>query len=121
MHMYEKKGIERMNFFENLNLQKKKQILTCLMLSTSLVYANNNSINDSNYKSNTGKISNSNEKTDRTVDKKKDVSSSRYHDIMATKGDCSASCCSNKSATTEVENSNNQKSKKKFGWFFRSK
>ena len=111
-----------MNFFKNLNLQSKKQILACLMLSTSLVYANNNSINDSNDKSNTAKISNSNEKPDKAVDKKKNVSSSsRYHDIMATKGDCSASCCSNKSTTTKVENSNNQKSKKKFGWFFRSK
>ena len=110
-----------MNFYENLNLQNKKQILACLMLSTSLVFANNNSINDSNDKSNTAKISNSNEKPDKTVDKKKDVSSNRYHDIMATKGDCSASCCSNKSKTTKVENSNNQKSKKKFGWFFRSK
>ena len=103
-----------MNFFENLNLQKKKQIIACLMLSTSLVYANDNSINDSSNKSNTAKISNSNEKTDRNVDKKKDVSSSRYHNIMATKDDCSASCCSNKSITTKVENSNNQKSKKKF-------
>ena len=81
-----------MNFYENLNLQNKKQILACLMLSTSLVFANNNSINDSNDKSNTAKISNSNEKPDKAVDKKKDVSSSRYHDIMATKGDCSASC-----------------------------
>ena len=110
-----------MNFFENLNLQNKRQILACLMLSTSLVYANSNSINDSNDKSNTARISNSNEKPNRTVDKKKDLSSSRYHDIMATKGDCSASCCSNKSKTTNVENSNNQKSKKKFGWFFPSK
>lgn len=110
-----------MNFYENLNLQNKKQILACLMLSTSLVFANNNSINDSKDKSNTAKISNSNEKPDKAVDKKKDVSSSRYHDIMATKGDCSASCCSNKSTTTKVENSNNQKSKKKFSWFFRSK
>ena len=110
-----------MNFFESLNLQNKRQILACLMLSTSLVYADNNSINDSNDKSNTARISNSNEKPDRTVDKKKDVSSSRYHDIMATKGDCSASCCSNKSRTTKVENSKNQKSKKKFSWFFRSK
>ena len=59
--------------------------------------------------------------TFRLVDKKKDAISSRYHDIIATKGDCSASCCSNKSTTTKVENSNNQKSKKKFGWFFRSK
>ena len=119
--MYEKKGIKRMNFFENLNLQKKKQILACLILSTSLVFANNNSINDSNDKSNTAKISNSNEKPDKAVDKKKNVSNSRYHDIMATKGDCSASCCSNKSTTTKVENSSNQKSKKRFGWFFRSK
>ena len=110
-----------MNFFENLNLQSKKQILACLMLSTSLVFANNNSINDSNDKSNTAMISNSNEKPDKAVNKKKDVSNSRYHDIMATKGDCSASCCSNKSITTKVENSNNQKGKKKFGWFFRSK
>ena len=110
-----------MNFFENLNLQKKKQIIACLMLSTSLVYANDNSINDSNNKSNTAKISNSNEKPDKAVDKEKNVSNSRYHNIMATKGDCSASCCSNKSTATKVENSNNQKSKKKFGWFFRSK
>ena len=110
-----------MNFFKSLDLQNKRQILACLMLSTSLVYADNNSINDSNDKSNTARISNSNEKPDRTVDKKKDVSSSRYHDIMATKGDCSASCCSNKSSTTKVENSKNQKSKKKFSWFFRSK
>lgn len=110
-----------MNFYENLNLQNKKQILACLMLSTSLVFANNNSINDSNDKSNTAKISNSNGKPYKAVDKKKDVSSSRYHGIMATKGDCSASCCSNKSTTTKVENSNNQKGKKRFGWFFRSK
>ena len=110
-----------MNFYENLNLQNKKQIIACLMLSTSLVFANSNSINDSNDKSNTAKISNSNEKPDKTVNKKKNVSNSRYHDIMATKGDCSASCCSNKSATTKVENSNNQKSKKRFGWFFRYK
>ena len=119
--MYEKKGIERMNFFENLNLQKKKQILACLILSTGLVFANNNSINDSNDKSNTVKVINSDEKTDKAIDKKKDVSNSRYHDIMATKGDCSASCCSNKSTTTKVENLNNQKSKKKFSWFFQSK
>ena len=110
-----------MNFFENLNPQNQKQILVCLMLSTSLVFAYNNSINDSKDKSNTAKISNSNEKPDKAIDKKTNVSNSRYHDIMATKGDCSASCCSNKSTTTKVESSNNQKSKKKFGWFFRSK
>ena len=110
-----------MNFYKNLNLHNKKQILACLMLSTSLVFANNNSINDSNDKSHTAKISNSNEKPDKAVYKKKDVSNIRYHDIMATKGDCSASCCSNKSTTTKIENSNNQKSKKRFGWFFRSK
>ena len=121
MDMYEWKGIKKLNFFENLNPQNKKQILACLMLSTSLVFAHNNSINDSNDKSNTAKISNSNEKPYRAADKKKDFSSTRYHDIMATKGDCSASCCSNKSATTKVENSNNQKGKKRFGWFFRSK
>ena len=110
-----------MNFYENLNFQNKKQILACLMLSTSLVFANNSSNNDLNSKSSTIKISNSNEKPDKAVDKKNNVSSDKYHDIMATKGDCSASCCSNKSTTTKVANSNNQKSKKKFGWFFRSK
>ena len=66
-----------MNFYENLNLQNKKQILACLMLSTSLVFANNNSINDSNDKSNTAKISNSNEKPDKAVDKKKDDSNKK--------------------------------------------
>ena len=116
-----KKEIGKMNFFKNLNLKSKKQILACLILSTSLVFANNNSINDSKDKSNTANISNSNEKLDKAVDKKNNVSSGKYHDIMATKGDCSASCCSNKSTTTKVANSNNQKSKKKFGWFFRSK
>ena len=111
-----------MNFFENLNLKNKRQILAYLMLSTSLVFANNSLINDLNSKSNTIKISNSNEKPDdKAIDKKKDVLINRYHDVMASKGDCSSSCCSNKSATTEVANSNNQKRKKKFGWFFRSK
>ena len=116
-----KKGTEKMNFFKSLNPQNNRQILAYLMLSLTLVFANNNSITDSNVKSNTAKISNSNEKPDKAIDKKKDVLSSRYHDIMATKGDCSASCCSNKSTTTKVANSNNQKSKKEFGWFFRSK
>ena len=52
-------------------------------------------------------------------------SNNNYHDIISTTNDCIASCCSGNNTVEKVwdskEKSNNQKIKKKFKWFSRSK
>ena len=48
-----------------------------------------------------------------------------YHEIMSTKGGCSASCCAGSDLSDKANDSNKKsntkKSKKKSRWFFRSK
>ena len=58
-------------------------------------------------------------------DNLKSRSNDNLHEIMSTTGDCTASCCSGNYTTQKVNGSknniNNQKAKKKFRWFSRSK
>ena len=58
-------------------------------------------------------------------DGSKKSSGTNCHDILSTTGDCTASFCAGFNSAQKVGNSkkksNNHKSKKKFGWFSRSK
>ena len=64
-------------------------------------------------------------KQEKLEDSNKKSSGTNYHDIMSTTGDCTASCCASINSAQKVgdskKKSNNQKSKKKFRWFSRSK
>ena len=102
-------------------------IFIALTLFLNFNFANTSQKSASDSKANTTEINNLNEKID--LEKKKNViknnSDNNFHEIMSTKGGCAASCCANKNTVQNIDNSknklNSQKSKKKFGWFSRSK
>ena len=113
------KEILDMNIMNRLNYILKIRLFICLTLSISFGLANTEAGSTSNTKFS--------EKTkqENRKDTSKSKSNNNYHDIMSTTGDCTASCCAGNKKIDKVrdskEESNNQKSKKKFRWFSRSK
>ena len=116
-----------MKITNKLNSIVKIQLSVFLFLSVNLSFANNKIESTSNSKNSATDVNDSNEKTkqeEREYSSKKS-SDTNYHDIMSTTGDCTASCCAGINSAQKVgdskKNLKNQKSKKKFRWFSRSK
>tara|TARA_B100000214_G_C23969994_1_gene629609 strand:- start:149 stop:499 length:351 start_codon:yes stop_codon:yes gene_type:complete len=105
----------------------KTQFFVCLVLCISFIFANTNPSATSNSKPSATDINNFNEKT-KLEKKEKGIENSsndNFHEIMSTKGGCTASCCAGTNTVQKVDSSkkksNSQKGKKKFGWFSWSK
>ena len=105
----------------------KTQILVCLILGLTNIFANKSSSTTSNPKSSVIEEKIGNEKTNvKSVDQQnKRTSDINFHEIMSTKGGCSASCCAGNDLSDKANASNKKsitkKSKKKSRWFFKSK
>ena len=103
------------------------QLFIFLFLSIDLSFANNKIESTSNSKHSATDVNDFNEKTkqEKVKDSNKKSSGTNSHDIMATTGDCTASCCAGINSAQKVgdskKKSNNQNGKKKFRWFSRSK
>ena len=109
------------------NSMIKTQILVCLILGLTNIFANKSSSTTSNPKPYVIEAKVGNEKTNMKSDDQQNKGNLdiNYHEIMSTKGGCSASCCTGSDVTGKVDasnkKSNTKKSKKKSRWFFRSK
>ena len=116
-----------MKITNKLNSIIKIQLFVFLFLSVNLSFANNNIEPTSNSKHSATSVNDFNEKTkqEKKEDRSEKNSSTNYHDIMSTTSDCTASCCAGINSSLKVgdskKKSNNQKGKKKFRWFSRSK
>tara|TARA_B100000900_G_C19949630_1_gene461163 strand:- start:66 stop:416 length:351 start_codon:yes stop_codon:yes gene_type:complete len=116
-----------MKITNKLNLIVKIQLFICFALSMSFSFANTDYGSTSNTKLSPTDLNNFSEKTkqEKRKDNGKSKSNNNYHDIISTTSDCTASCCAGNNTVEKVGNSkgksNNQKSKKKFRWFSRSK
>ena len=105
----------------------KTQILVCLVLGLTNIFANKSSSNISDPKPSVIEAKVGNEKTNiKNGDQQNKRSpDNNYHEIMSTKGSCSASCCAGSDLSDKGnasnKKSNTKKSKKKSRWFFRSK
>ena len=105
----------------------KTQIMVCLILGLTNIFANKNSSTTSNPKPSVIEAKVGNEKANMSSgdQQKKRTPDINYHEIMSTKGGCSASCCAGSDASDKAnasnKKSNTKKSKKKSRWFFRSK
>ena len=109
------------------NSMIKTQILVCLILGLTNIFANKSSSTTSNPKSSVIEAKIGNEKTNvKSVDKQnKRTSDINFHEIMSANGSCSASCCAGSDLPEKANPSNKKlntkKSKKKSRWFFKSK
>ena len=116
-----------MKITNKLNSIVKIQLSVFLFLSVNLSFANNKIESTSNSKNSATDTNDFNEKTkqEKREDSSKKSSDTYYQDIMSTTGDCTASCCAGINSAQKVgdskKNLKNQKSKKKFRWFSRSK
>ena len=116
-----------MKISNKLNSIINIQLFVFLFLSVNLSFANNKIEPTSNTKHSATGVNDFNEKTkqEKREDSNKKSSGTNYHDIMSTAGDCTASCCAGINSAQKVgdskKKSNNQKGKKKFKWFSRSK
>ena len=116
-----------MKITNKLNSIIKIQLFVFLFLSIDLSFANNKIKPTSNSKLSATDVNDFNEKSkqEKREDSSKKSSNINYHDIMSTTGDCTASCCAGINSAQKVgdskKKSNNQKGKKKFRWFSRSK
>ena len=116
-----------MKISNKLNSIIKIQLFVFLFLSVNLSFANNKIEPTSNTKHSATDVNDFNEKKkqEKGEGSSKKSSGTNYHDIMSTTGDCTASCCAGNNTVQKArdskEISNNQKSKKKFRWFFQSK
>ena len=110
-----------------INSTIKNQIFIFLVLSLSNLFASVNPSNSAELKPTSNEIKNVEEKKDMKKGEQQIANNSKdnYHKIMSTKGGCSASCCAGNGTIANVNSSkkksDNQKAKKKFGWFSRSK
>ena len=116
-----------MKITNKLNSIIKIQLFVFLFLSVDLSFSNNKIEPTANSKLSATDVNDFNEKSkqEKREDSSKKSSGTNYHDIMSTTGDCTASCCAGINASQKVgdskKKSNNQKGKKKFKWFSRSK
>jgi len=116
-----------MKITNKLNSTIKIQLFVFLFLSVNLSFANNKIEPTSNSKHSASELNDFKDKAkqEKRQDNSKKSSNTNYHDIMSTTGDCTASCCAGISSAQKVadskKKSNNQKGKKKFRWFSRTK
>ena len=116
-----------MQFTKKLYLLIKIRIFICLVLCMNFSFSNTKGGSTSNSKLSPSDINDFNEKTkqEKKEEKIKNSSNNNVNGIMSTVGDCTATCCAGNNTLQEVGNSkkklNNQKAKKKFRWFSRSK
>ena len=116
-----------MKITNKLNLIIKIQLFVFLFLSINFSFASTKLEPNSSSKLSATDVNDFNEKTkqEKREDISKKSSGTNYHDIMSTTGDCTASCCAGINSAQKVgdskKKSNNQKGKKKFKWFSRSK
>ena len=116
-----------MKISNKLNSIISIQLFVFLFLSVNLSFANNKIEPTSNTKHSATDVNDFNGKTEqeKREDSSKKSSGTNYHDIMSTTGDCTASCCAGLNVAQKVgdskKKSTNQKGKKKFRWFSRSK
>ena len=116
-----------MKITNKLNSTIKIQLFVFLFLSVNLSFANNKIEPTSNSKHSASELNDFKEKAkqEKRQDNSKKSSDTNYHDIMSTTGDCTASCCAGINSAQKVadskKKSNNQKGKKKFRWFSRTK
>ena len=114
-----------MKIIKNLDLLIKTKLFVFLILSTDYNYANTTPKTISISKVEVTNVNTHVEKTKQNA-KENNVrtdSNNNLYKIMATTGDCSASCCAGNNTTQKVDGSkkktSSQKSKKRFGWFSR--
>ena len=114
-----------MKIIKNLDLLIKTKLFVFLILSTNYNYAN---ITPKTTSSAEVEVPNLNAHVEETKQDTKENnvrnnSNNNLYKIMATTGDCSASCCVRNNTTPKVDGSkkktSSQKSKKRFGWFSR--
>ena len=103
----------------------RTQILVCLVLGLTNIFANKSSSTTSNPKSSSIEAKVVNEKTNikKSDRQNKSISTNNYHEIMSTRGGCSASCCAGSKVSDQMNTLNkksNSKKKKKLRWFSRS-
>ena len=109
------------------NLIIRIQILVCLVLGLTNIFANKSSSITSNPKPSITEAKVGDEKTNMNSSDKQNKrnSDNNYLEILSTKDGCSASCCTGRSLSDKVDSSNikpnTKKSKKKYRWSFRSK
>ena len=114
-----------MKIIKNLDLLIKTKLFAFLILSTNYNYANTTPKTTSSSKVEITNVNTHVEKTkqDTKENNVKTDSNNNLHKIMATTGDCSASCCAGTKSIQKVDSSknkiNSQKNKKRFGWFTR--
>ena len=114
-----------MKIIKNLDLLIKTKLFVFLILSTDYNYANTTPKTTSSSKVEVTNLITNVEKTKQDTKKNnvKTDSNNNLHKIMATTGDCSASCCAGNNTTQKVDGSkrktSSHKSKKRFGWFSR--
>ena len=114
-----------MKMIKNLDLLIKTKLFVFLILITNYNYANVTPKTTSSSKVEVPNVNAHVEKTkqDTKENNGKTNSNNNLHKIMATTGDCSASCCVGNNTIQKVDGSkkktSSQKSKKRFGWFSR--
>ena len=116
-----------MKISNKLNSIINIQLFVFLFLSVDLSFANNKIEPTANSELSATEVNDFNEKSkqEKRKDSNKKSSDANYHDIISITGDCTASCCAGINSAQKVgdlkKKSNNQKGKKKFKWFSRSK
>ena len=108
-----------MNILKVISLFISKQFFVISILCMNIMYANTAPNSTSNSKENAKNSQKINEKN--TLNSDTESSEDNFHEIMSTKGGCSASCCSGDNVAEKVNKSKKQKNKKRFSWFKRSK
>ena len=81
------------------------QLFICMVLSMNFCLANTNPKTTTNHKPSASDINDFNEKIklDKQEGSKKSTSNNNFHEIMSTKGDCSASCCTSNNSTQKAK------------------
>ena len=108
-----------MNILKVISLFISTQFFVISILFMNIMYANTAPTSTSNSKGN----AKSSQKIykENTLNSDTESSENNFHEIMSTKGGCSASCCSGDNVAEKVNKSKKQKNKKRFSWFKRSK
>ena len=116
-----------MKITNKLNSVLKIQLLIYLTLCLNFSFANTETGLTSNSNLSATDVNDFSEKPkkEKRQDSSKKKSNNNYHDIISSTGDCAASCCASINSAQKVgdvkKKSNDQKLKKKFRWFSRSK
>jgi len=108
-----------MNVIKKINLLMWNHFFICSILCLNFMDASTTPNSTSNSKAsiiNSQELSEENKLNNDTKN-----SEDNFHEIMSTKGGCSASCCSGDNVAKKVNKSKKQKNKKRFSWFNRSK